>query len=90
MFLAEPVELDIDNRNSRDADSISATANAACRRPLMAGFVGAAIAAWRRFAASISRNLAAQRRNRVAIEQELFGGQFTLSSKNDDDLPIVR
>jgi hypothetical protein len=90
MFLAEPVELDIDDHDGRDGDSVSAIENVARRRPVVAGFVGAVITAWRRFAASMSRNLATQRRNRVAIEQELFGGHYTLSSKNDDDLPIVR
>ena len=30
------------------------------------------------------------RRARTMLEAELFRGQYRLSSKNDDDLPIVR
>jgi hypothetical protein len=37
----------------------------------------------------ISRAVAGERRNRAAIERELFHGQYRLLSKNDDDLPIV-
>jgi hypothetical protein len=37
----------------------------------------------------ISRNIATQRRNRIAIERELFRGQYTLTSEHDDDLPPV-
>jgi hypothetical protein len=33
---------------------------------------------------------AEERRHRMAIERELFGGRIRLSSKNDDDLPSVR
>ena len=29
-------------------------------------------------------------RHRTAIERELFGDRYRLSSKNDDDLPVVR
>jgi hypothetical protein len=46
-------------------------------------------AAARNLAVRISRALAAERRNRAAIERKLFRGQYTLASKNDDDLPIL-
>jgi hypothetical protein len=53
-----------------------------------AAFVAAAIAVWRKFVARISCALADERRNRTAIERELFHGEYRLSSKSDDDLPI--
>jgi hypothetical protein len=33
--------------------------------------------------------LASERKHRAAIEKELFRDQYTLASKNDDDLPIA-
>jgi hypothetical protein len=53
-----------------------------------AAFVPAAIATWSKLVARISRALADERRNRTAIERELFHGEYRLSSKSDDDLPI--
>jgi hypothetical protein len=47
-----------------------------------------AIAEWRKLAAQMSRAVAGQRRNRAALERDLFAGQYFLSSKNDDDLPV--
>ena len=37
--------------------------------------------------AAEKHDLAAQA-HRTAAEQELFGGRYTLTSKNDDDLPV--
>lgn len=34
--------------------------------------------------------LADERRNRRRLEADLYGGRYRLSSKNDDDLPIIR
>jgi hypothetical protein len=34
--------------------------------------------------------LAEARQARISIEKELFRGRYHLSSKNDDDLPVVR
>ena len=48
------------------------------------------IAAGKAVAGNIRRALADERRNRVLIEQEIHRGHYRLSSKNDDDLPIVR
>jgi hypothetical protein len=90
MFLAEPLELDTDNHARCDADSIFPVSNVRRRTPLFTNVVETVISLWRRIAASISRNFAAERRNRAAIERELFGGRYMLSSKNDDDLPVVR
>jgi hypothetical protein len=61
---------------------------AARRAPFLAAFIGMAVAEWRKLVAQVSRAVAGERRNRKAIEKELFHSQYTLSSKNDDDLPI--
>jgi hypothetical protein len=34
--------------------------------------------------------LAQERRHRMAIEREIFGGRIKLSTKNDDDLPSIQ
>jgi hypothetical protein len=39
---------------------------------------------------SVRRSLAQARADRTRIEAELFHGRYHLSSKNDDDLPLVR
>src|SRR5262245_43948011 len=49
-----------------------------------------AAAAGRVVADNIRRALADERRNRVLIEQEIHRGHYRLSSKNDDDLPVIR
>jgi hypothetical protein len=88
MFLDETIELDIANQGGRFANP--ARANAARRPPFVAALVARAVAAGRKFFARVARGLASERRNREAVEQDLFGGRYALSSKNDDDLPIVR
>lgn len=89
MFLNELLELDLDNEGSRLLVPLAAAIDIATRRtPRLASFVAMAIAEWRKLVAQISRAFAGERRNRAAIERELFRGQYTLSSKNDDDLPI--
>lgn len=55
---------------------------------LVVTFALMAVEEWRKLVADVSRAFASERRNRQAIEQELFRGRYTLSSKNDDDLPI--
>jgi hypothetical protein len=40
--------------------------------------------------ADLQRSLARARADRARIEAELFHGRYHLSSKNDDDLPLVR
>jgi hypothetical protein len=56
---------------------------------MLAAFFALVIAAWSDFAARMSRAVAGERRNRAAIERELFHGEYKLSSKCDDDLPIA-
>ena len=89
MFLAEPFELDVENQGGRLAGLLAAASKiAGCRAPLLASFVGSVVAQWRKLIAEISDAFAGHRRHRDAIEKELFHGQYTLCSKNDDDLPI--
>jgi hypothetical protein len=38
----------------------------------------------------LQRSVAQARADRARIEDELFHGHYHLSSKNDDDLPLVR
>jgi hypothetical protein len=89
MFLAEPFELDVDNQGSRFAGLLAAVSEVLARRaPLLRSFVGSVVSEWRKLIAEISDARSSQRRHREAIEKQLFRGRYTLSSKNDDDLPI--
>jgi hypothetical protein len=89
MFLAEPFDLDVENQGSRVAGFLCAASEVVARRaPLLGSFVGSVVAEWRKLIAEISETFASRRRHRDAIEKELFRGQYTLCSKNDDDLPI--
>ena len=89
MFLAEPFELDVDNQGSRIAGLFAAVSEVMARRaPFLVNLIGSAITEWRKLVTEISDAFAGHRRHRDAIEKELFRGQYTLSSKNDDDLPI--
>jgi hypothetical protein len=88
MFLAEPIELDIDSQG-RCAGPIPSAKSPSHPPSFVGNFAMTFADVWRRFAALVSRNIAAQRRNRAAIERELFRGQYTLTSKQDDDLPLL-
>ena len=89
MFLAEPFELDVENQGGRLAGLLAAASEVVVRRaPLLVRCIGSVIAEWRKLIAEISDAFAGHRRHRDAIEKELFHGQYTLCSKNDDDLPI--
>jgi hypothetical protein len=89
MFLGEPLELDVENQGNRLIAPLTAAIEfTACRLPAPAAFVGFAVIEWHKLVAEISRALAGERRNRAAIERELFHGEYRLISKNDDDLPI--
>ena len=88
MFLAEPIELEI-NSDGKCAGSLHSAKPSSHQEQGDHGGVAALVAAWRKLKGFIAHNTAAQRRNRRAIEQDLFGGQYTLSSKNDDDLPMA-
>jgi hypothetical protein len=92
MFVSHRFELDIENKgNSLVVDLMTARRMMMRRRmPKIATLVGEAIAKLRAFIAQVSRAHAEELEHRQAIESELFGGQYRISSKNDDDLPIVR
>jgi hypothetical protein len=89
MFLAESIELDVENKGGRFVALLTDVIDAVERRaPLLVAFVRMAVAEWRKLVAQVSLALASERKHRAAIEREIFRGQYTLSSKNDDDLPI--
>jgi hypothetical protein len=89
MFLNEPFELDIENQGGRFVVLLAAVVEVAARRaPALAAFVGMMAIEWRKLVAEIARAFSDDRRNRAALERELFRGEYTLSSKNDDDLPV--
>jgi hypothetical protein len=89
MLVEHSIELDLPNQGSRLAELIVRGAEIVRRRaPFVTNLIGVAIAQWRELDSRISRTLADHRRNREAIENDLFSGQYELASKNDDDLPI--
>jgi hypothetical protein len=91
MLVEHSIELDVPNRGSQFVELISTTIDIVRRRaPFVVNLIEAAIAKWRKLDAQILRALADHRRNREAIENDLFRGEYMLSSKNDDDLPISR
>ena len=89
MFLSEPFDLDIENRGGRLTARLATAMEIAARRlPAVVTFVGLMVTEWRKLVAEISRIFDDGRRNRAAIERDLFHGHYQLMSKNDDDLPI--
>jgi hypothetical protein len=89
MFLDEPLELDVENRGSRFVETLIAAIEGAERiAPPLVTFLTMAHIEWRKLISQISRAIVSERHHRTAIERELFHGEYTLSSKNDDDLPI--
>jgi hypothetical protein len=91
MLVEYSIELDLPNQGNRFVELIAATIDVVRRRtPFVTNLIGAAIAKWRKLDTQISRVLADHRRNREAIENDLFSGEYKLASKNDDDLPISR
>lgn len=89
MFLNETLELDLENQGSRLVPILTALLEfVGHRAPGVASLVGMMRTEWRKLCAEIWRAVAGARRNRDALERELFRGQYRLSSKNDDDLPV--
>jgi hypothetical protein len=89
MLLAEPIELDIENKGNRIAVPLDRAIDVVTRRaPALAAFIGMVVTEWKKLAEQVANAFASERRHRAAIEQELFHGQYWLASKNDDDLPI--
>jgi hypothetical protein len=85
IFLDKPFELYL---REQPTDSVVALAGPRLAAKI-AGCVAAAATAGRKRLSRLIRACASERMHRRAIEKELFGGQCTLSSKNDDDLPVV-
>ena len=91
MLMEHPIELDLPNHGSRLVELIGTTIDSVRRRaPFVTNLIEAAIAQWRKLGSQISCALAGHRRNREAIENDLFRDEYKLSSKNDDELPIPR
>jgi hypothetical protein len=87
MYLAAPLELDI-GRDGKGAP-VSMQSGAIPFAKAAAGLVDAMIKTWRRFIAHLTSMRDAGYRNRAAVERDLFHGQYALTSKNDDDLPVL-
>jgi hypothetical protein len=91
LLVEHTIELDLPNQGSRLVGPIATTIDIVRRRvPLVTTFIAMAIAKLRKLDSRISRALNGYRQNREAIENDLFGGEYKLVSKNDDDLPIQR
>ena len=91
MLVEHTIELDLPNQGNRLVGPIATTIDIVRRRvPLVTTFIAFAIAKLRNLDSRISQALNAHHRNREAIENDLFGGEYKLVSKNDDDLPIQR
>jgi hypothetical protein len=89
MLAEHPIQLDLPNQGSRLVELIATGTDIVRRRaPLVAACIGIAIAKWRKLDSQISHGFASKRRNRAAIEHDLFRGEYKLVSKNDDELPI--
>ena len=89
MLVDNSIELDLPNQGSRLVELIGTTIDSVRRRgPFVTTLIEAAIAQWRKLDAQILSALTDRRRNREAIENDLFSGEYKLVSKNDDDLPV--
>jgi hypothetical protein len=91
MLVERTIELEVPNQGNRLVELIGTIIDMVKRRaPRVATFIGMAVAGWRKLDSRIAHLLADHRRNREAIENDLFRGEYKLVSKNDDDLPIQR
>jgi hypothetical protein len=91
MLVEHSIELDVPNHGSRLVELIGIAVDIVRRHaPSVTNLIETAIAQWRKLDAQISCVLTGHRRNREAIENDLFRGECKLSSKNDDELPIPR
>ena len=89
MFVSERFELDIANQGNCLVAQL-----AAAKRIIMnlasISVVGKAVAIGRKLVGQFKRAHSEMRKHRAAIERELYQNRYRLSSKNDDDRPIVR
>jgi hypothetical protein len=91
MVVSEAFELDIENKGNPFVAHFRAARRLVSRlaQQLAASAGKMAAAGWMAIA-RFSTALAEQRMHRALIEAELYRNRYTHSSKNDDDLPIVR
>lgn len=88
VFLPDRIELDIKDQGDRIAAFV-----ANIKRRLVGTFrkgVRKLLASQQILLATISQARSDERRNRAAIERDLFQGRARYSTKNDDDLPVIR
>jgi hypothetical protein len=91
MFVEERFELDIENKGNPFVNRLGAAKRLVSRlAQRLAASIGRLAAAGCMVITRFSTALAEQRMHRALIEAELHHNRYTLSSKNDDDLPIVR
>jgi hypothetical protein len=91
MLVEHSIELDVPNQGNRLVELIGTIIDMVRRRaPRVATFIGMALAGWRKLDSRIVEVLNGHHRNREAIENDLFRGEYKLVSKNDDELPILR
>jgi hypothetical protein len=91
MFVKERFELDIENKGNPLVAHLGATKRFVSRLgQRLAASTGKLAAAGWMVVARLSTALAEQRIHRSLIEAELYLNRYKHSSKNDDDLPIVR
>ncbi|HZL27461.1 MAG TPA: hypothetical protein VFC39_13130 [Acidobacteriaceae bacterium] len=91
MFVEERFELDIENKGNPFVARLGAAKRLVSRlAQRLAASTGKLAAAGWMVVARFSTALAEQRMHRTLIEAELYRNRYTHSSKNDDDLPIVR
>lgn len=75
MLVEHSIELDLPNHGSRLVELIATTTDVVKRRaPFVTNLIGAAIAEWRKLDSQISRVFTGHRRNREAVENNLFRG----------------
>ena len=91
MLVSERFELDIENKGNPLVVRLGVARRLVLRlAQQLTASAGKMAAAARMPVARFSRALAEKRIHRAAIERELFRGRYKHTSKNDDDLPIVR
>jgi hypothetical protein len=81
MFVTEPLELDFAAGHAK-GDAVESVSLLSMTIAALIAFVGNVLA-------KMQRAFASERRHRLAIERDLFGGRYTLCSKSDDDFPVV-
>jgi hypothetical protein len=91
MCVSERFELDIENKGNPFVACLGAAKQLVSRlAQRLAASTGKLAAAGWMVIVRFSTAFAQQRMHRALIEAELYRNRYTHSSKNDDDLPIVR